>query len=67
MSEMSRYQLGTFDLRAPSFAMAFSEKDSGASPGGQDRHFWVPLYRASIPQSSMRTSMPPRLVTVSTR
>ena len=51
--------------RAIILATAFSLNDSGARPGGQDRHFWVPLKAASISQASRATSTPPREVTQS--
>jgi hypothetical protein len=37
----------------------------GESPGGHERHFWVPLKAASIPHSSISTGAPPSEVTQS--
>ena len=39
---MSKYQLCTLVLRFSVTSTARGEKDTGDSPGGQDRHFWVP-------------------------
>src|SRR5690606_24870479 len=41
-------------------------KVTGDRPGTQDRHFWVPEYTASSPQSSTSNGVPPSEVTAST-
>ncbi len=64
---MSKYQLGTLLFLLIFELNALSEKLMGANPGGHDKHFCEPLYNASILQSSIFTSIPPKLVTASTR
>ena len=39
----SKYQLATFDFRSRTLPRARSLKVMGATPGGQARHFCVPL------------------------
>src|SRR4051812_30030445 len=62
---MSRYQLCTLLLRALIASSARALNDAGASPGGQLRHFCVPLYAASTPHSSNFTGTPANDVTQS--
>ncbi len=52
--------------RSTNRSRARSDIVSGARPGGTPRHFWVPLYAMSTPQSSIATGMPPSDVTQST-
>ena len=63
---MSRYQLRTLVLRRSIASSAAWLNVTGASPGGHDRHFCVPLKQASMRQSSTRSSCPPSDVTAST-
>jgi hypothetical protein len=64
---MSKYQLGTLLSRFIILENALSERLTGANSGGQDKHFCEPLYEASIFHPSKLTSIPPRLVTASTK
>jgi hypothetical protein len=40
--ETSKYQLCDFEVRASIRSIARGENETGDSPGGQERHFWVP-------------------------
>src|SRR5690606_25764413 len=62
----SMNQLWTLVLRALTASRARSLKVTGDRPGTQDRHFWVPEYTASSPQSSTSNGVPPSEVTAST-
>ena len=42
VSELTEW-LGTFVDLLDNFFNAFSENETGESPGGQDKHFCVPL------------------------
>jgi hypothetical protein len=62
---VSKYQLAILVLRAAITSPAAFENVTGASPGGQLRHFCVPEYAASTCHLSISTGRPPSEVTQS--